>query len=769
MCRLFYRTIIITFLVKAVFLLPGCSGGSGEPSDKTPPTPGNQGVINTDDILQTSLTLTWEKASDDLSTSSELQYRIYRSENNNIDTLTDVMSNGTPASEWNTDIDSSHVNTLSEGSTYYFNVIVKDAGGNISAYSMTSIQTSEDPTLSPENGIITLRQGATRKYNIQFGRGVTSLDVNGDGYSDFLAGAPYSDQFNANSGAVYVYYGNSSATFSDEHDRIIEPPVTTGSIIFGYSLAVIDFNDDGNADLLVGAPGDDSSGGDGGAVYVYYGSASGVIGSNPDLRIDDQGDGAANYFGTSLAVGDVDGNGRNDLLVGAGYDDASATNGGAVYLFLNGTTTADYTFTLSGAANYDYLGFGCAIVDINGDGENDVAVGVPYRNNGGTDNGSVYAYYNNGGGIFNNPDTPDYALTGPWDSNYDYFGYNVTNLDVNNDGNDDLVVGIYSEDVTAVNAGMVAIYTDFDDNPAHTTADIIIEHPDYLNGSVAYTYFGSGIGTGDFNNDGRDDLLAGAINNNNSGSYAGSAYGFTTEASWINTTAAVTVDNNISTRAAETYYGSSVACGDLNDDGIDDLVVGAPYSDALYGNNEGAVMIYWGLSTGTIMPEPDLVIFPMGTEGGRLFGWSVHIMDLNNDGENDLLVGAPGDNLSGADKGAVYVYYGTADAEIDISQDKIISDPGDASANYFGTAITSGDLNGDAYPDLIISAAYDDDNGTNSGTVYIWRSDAGNGNIDIVSGPSQEINDLNAGTNHYFGTSLASIMSTPMLIHLTIC
>jgi hypothetical protein len=166
-------------------------------------------------------------------------------------------------------------------------------------------------------------------------------------------------------------------------------------------------------------------------------------------------------------------------------------------------------------------------------------------------------------------------------------------------------------------------------------------------------------------------------------------------------------------------------------------------------------MIYWGLSTGTIMPEPDLVIFPMGTEGGRLFGWSVHIMDLNNDGENDLLVGAPGDNLSGADKGAVYVYYGTADAEIDISQDKIISDPGDASANYFGTAITSGDLNGDAYPDLIISAAYDDDNGTNSGTVYIWRSDAGNGNIDIVSGPSQEINDLNAGTNHYFGTSLA--------------
>ncbi len=755
MCRLYSKLIIIIIVVKGIFLLTGCAGGSGEPSDKTPPTPGNNGLINTGNVSKTALTLKWEKAVDDLSSQDALEYCIYQSENENIDTLSNAESNGTKLVDWTTDISSYDVLGLADNTDYYYNIVVRDEGGTKAIYSMVSAKTVEDLSLPLDNGILTLHQGTTRKYNIQFGRGITSLDVNGDGYSDFLVGAPNSDQINGNLGAVYVYYGNSSGTFSPEPDRLIEPPVTTGSILFGYSLAVMDFNDDGNPDLLIGAPGDDSGGTDGGAVYLYYGSGSGGIGSSPGLKIADQGDGIANYFGTSLAVGDVDGNGRKDLLVGAGYDDASATNGGAVYLFLNGTTTANYTFTLAGAANNDYLGFGCAIVDINGDGENDVVVGIPYRNIGMTDNGAVYAYYNDGGGTFLNPDTPDYTLAGPWNSAYDYFGYTVTNLDVNNDGKDDLVVGIYSEDVTAVNAGMIVIYSDFDDNPGHTTADVVIEHPDYLTGSVAYTYFGSGIGVGDYNNDGRNDLLAGAIYNNTSGSYAGSAYGFTTEGSWINTTPTTTIDNTLSTQAAESYFGSSVACGDLNDDGVDDLVVGVPYSDALYGNDEGAVMIYWGLSSGTIMPEPDLVIFPLGTEADRLFGWSVHIMDINNDGENDLLVGAPGDNLSGTDKGAVYVYYGTAGAKIDTSLDRIISDPGDASANYFGTAITSGDLNGDSYPDLVISAAYDDDNGTNSGTVYIWRSNTSNGDIDLSSGPSQEINDLNPGANHYFGTSLA--------------
>ena len=141
-------TASTTYEYKAVV---SWSGGEQEgslvqfstPADTTAPTPGNSGTINTSNIGASSLVLSWAKATDNQSDQSRLLYRVYYATSSNINTVSNIEANGTPLNDYTQDINSFGVSGLSPNTPYYFNLIVKDEGGNKAAYTMTSATTTQ--------------------------------------------------------------------------------------------------------------------------------------------------------------------------------------------------------------------------------------------------------------------------------------------------------------------------------------------------------------------------------------------------------------------------------------------------------------------------------------------------------------------------------------------------------------------------------------------------------------------------------------------------
>jgi hypothetical protein len=119
--------------------------GSQATLDITPPVAGNSGALSFVGVTANSITVNWTKATDNSTPQASLQYLLYYSMSNNIDTVTNIEANGTAAGTYAADINSKTVNTLTEGATYYFNVIVKDLSNNKRAYVM-SLQATPDGT-----------------------------------------------------------------------------------------------------------------------------------------------------------------------------------------------------------------------------------------------------------------------------------------------------------------------------------------------------------------------------------------------------------------------------------------------------------------------------------------------------------------------------------------------------------------------------------------------------------------------------------------------
>ena len=120
--------------------------------DQTAPIPGGSGTITATSTLAESINLTWNKATDDVTMQSQLQYKVFISSNNNIATVTSAESNGIEVtSDWTTDIASFNVTNLAQNNTNYFIVIVMDESSNKAAYTSRSTATTTYPTVSVSN------------------------------------------------------------------------------------------------------------------------------------------------------------------------------------------------------------------------------------------------------------------------------------------------------------------------------------------------------------------------------------------------------------------------------------------------------------------------------------------------------------------------------------------------------------------------------------------------------------------------------------------
>lgn len=341
----------------------------------------------------------------------------------------------------------------------------------------------------------------------------------------------------------------------------------------------------------------------------------------------------------------------------------------------------------------------------------------------------------------------------------DNFGHAVAAGDVNKDGSPDLIVGAWGADAKGADSGAVYIFLGGGQpGKTRTVKDANVT----LQGEAAIDYFGFAVAAGcDVNGDGVGDVLVGAPLNDGAAKDAGAVYVFYGGEKGPSATPGQTLRGT----AEGDQFGYAVRCaGDLNGDGVDDLVVGTPLEDLnlpgdLSGPDTGSVYVFYGSREGIKAKSAKEASHSVkGVAAGDWFGNALAAAgDVNKDGVADLLVGAyrnaPGNPEAYRNAGAVYLFYGSKKGlQVDRATKPDGHLKGIARWHNFGIAVSGGgDVNGDGYGDVIVGA---DDVGTpgkiKHGSAYVFQGSR----VGFGSLADSLINGDNAGD--HFGTSVAA-------------
>ncbi len=454
-----------------------------------------------------------------------------------------------------------------------------------------------------------------------------------------------------------------------------------------------------------------------------------------------------------VAFGDFDDDGLDELIIGAPGADPNNRNGAGECVIQSsrrigsGFRSANNTRHVMGAASGDRLGISVASGDINGDGADDVIIGADKADTtSGVDSGCVYVVYGGNlkpGGVLNLSQVPASVLItrilGANDS--DWAGRSVASGDINDDGYDDVVIGSPGADADGrTNAGTVHVVYGGPGLPGSTIAlsGATVAGQTLILGGAEFDGAGAALACGNFNGDGYEDVALGAPAAAGDPLPAGAKAGRVSIIYGENVNGGNSIDladdptSNGSTlitgNLRTDQLGFSLAAGNLDNDGFDDLAIGAP--GATWDDDDGvpeermhsgAAFVIWG--RGDLSGDTLTMSDAPGTHGetrvqaaqtGGMAGAAVAVGDVNGDGNDDLLLGAWRADAAGkTDAGTVHVFYGGGDL-VGVNIDMDVTSPdsmilGKNAYDAMGTGLdASGDSNGDGINDLLVAAFFAD-------------------------------------------------------------
>jgi hypothetical protein len=506
------------------------------------------------------------------------------------------------------------------------------------------------------NGDGTFQRAVIHASSGEFTYSVAVVDVNGDGKPDMLVSNLCASSSNCANGTVDVWLGNGYGTF-------IEPVSYSSGGYAGASIAVADVNGDGKLDILVTNQCASSSNCTNGTVGVLLGNGDGTFQQAVTY-------GSGGYVGASIVVLDVNGDGKPDLLVAnvcasIGNCTNSGIGDGSVGVLLgngDGTFQTAVSYSSGGQSSLSV-----AAGDVNGDGKPDLLVtnlcaGTSYCGNGIVRDGSVGVLLGNGDGTFQAAESYD---SGGYES------YSLAVGDVNGDGKPDLLVADVCASSSNCANGVVKVMLGKGDGTFQAAGT-------YGSGG----YEAGSIAVADVNGDGNPDLVLANFCADSNNCVSG--------------VVSVMLGNGDGTFQAAVTYGSggwgaySVAVADVNGDGKPDLLVTNDCADDSGNCTIGTVGVLLGNGDGTFRAAVSY-----GSAGSGFS--SIAVGDVNRDGKPDLLVANQcGSSSNCANGGSVGVLLGNGDGTFQAAVSY-------GSGGYGAASVAVGDINRDGKPDLAVA------------------------------------------------------------------
>lgn len=376
----------------------------------------------------------------------------------------------------------------------------------------------------------------------------------------------------------------------------------------------------------------------------------------------------------------------------------------------------DLNIIINGTNNNDRIGGAVSYGDVNNDGYDDAVIGAVAAEDGGSDRGRVYVVY----GAASKPASIDVEnanviINGVSDNNF--FGYALSaEGDINNDGYDDIVVTAIAATDTGTNRGRAYIFY----GGSAMSSSIDAENANVIiNGVEDGDQFGYAVAAGgDVNNDGYEDLII----TMQQWTVESKAYVFLGSSSWASSINAETA-NLIINGTYDAFASKAVIHGDINNDNYDDIVIAATGDDAA-ASDSGAVYVFYGASSfPATMTDTQANFIIRGQQANDFLGSSLDVAPLDNDGNDDLLLGSPELVVASGNTGKTYLFYGsTSMSGITSATNANATFTGTNDTDNFGLSVSiAGDLDNDGYQDIAIGGQGASDAGLFRGRTYVFR------------------------------------------------